>query len=227
MSGDPIDEFGARLFQAARQEQPPAAGERRALEAALLAARERPASGLSNNRRLWVFGFAAALLLAAAAPLLLRREAPTDRISAEPASSFKMTRSAPSAADSVAPLPAASVVASAVKRSVGPGAPAPSAAASLSDELSELKVASNALGAGDTRAALAALDRYDHVLKGSKLRAEATMLRIQALASAGDASGASTLAQRFVDHNPESPLVDRARSFIRQPGSGGIEHGGN
>jgi len=53
-----------------------------------------------------------------------------------------------------------------------------------------------------------------------KLRAEATLLRIQALARAGNAQAASTLAQRFVEQNPDSPLVDRARSFI-QEGSGG------
>ena len=86
----------------------------------------------------------------------------------------------------------------------------------MSDELGALKRASSALNAGDTRGALAALDQYDHVLKGTKMRAEATLLRIETLARAGQAGAASELAQRFVAQNPESPLVDRARSFVQQ-----------
>lgn len=95
-------------------------------------------------------------------------------------------------------------------------APVHSAPASLSDELSALKVASSALSAGDAKAALAALDRYDRVLKGQKLRAEATLLRLEALSQAGQAQAASALARRFVEQNPGSPLVDRARTFIRE-----------
>jgi predicted Zn-dependent protease len=95
-------------------------------------------------------------------------------------------------------------------------APAHSAPASLSDELSALKRASSALNAGDTSGALSALDQYDHVLKGTKMRAEATLLRIETLSRAGQAGAASELAQRFVAQNPESPLVDRARSFVQQ-----------
>jgi outer membrane protein assembly factor BamD (BamD/ComL family) len=86
----------------------------------------------------------------------------------------------------------------------------------LSDELSALKVASSALSAGDPQAALAALDRYDRVLKGQKMRAEATLLRIEALARGGQTEAASVLAQRFVEQNPGSPLVDRARSFVHE-----------
>jgi len=91
-----------------------------------------------------------------------------------------------------------------------------SAPASLSDELGSLKLASSALSSGDPRAALAALDRYDHVLKGKVMRAEATLLRIEALARTGQTGAASTLAQRFVEQNPGSPLVDRARTFVQQ-----------
>jgi outer membrane protein assembly factor BamD (BamD/ComL family) len=95
-------------------------------------------------------------------------------------------------------------------------APAHSAQASLSDELGALKRASSALNADDTSAALSALDQYDHVLRGTKMRAEATLLRIETLSRAGQAGAASQLAQRFVAQNPESPLVDRARSFVQQ-----------
>ena len=90
------------------------------------------------------------------------------------------------------------------------------APASLSDELSALKLASTALSGGDPQAALAALDRYDRVLKGQKLRAEATLIRIEALSRAGQSEAASALAQRFVAQNPGNPLVDRARSFVHE-----------
>jgi outer membrane protein assembly factor BamD (BamD/ComL family) len=84
----------------------------------------------------------------------------------------------------------------------------------LSNELEVLKVAENALRAGDTKGALAALDRYDTVLKGRRLRAEASVLRIETLSRAGQTQAASALARRFVADNPTSPLVDRARAFI-------------
>jgi uncharacterized protein (DUF1800 family) len=72
----------------------------------------------------------------------------------------------------------------------------------LADELAQLKRVENALGAGDTRRALDELDRYDRASKGQRMRAE--------------------LARRFVEQNPESPLVDRARSFVaKDPGAAG------
>jgi len=86
-----------------------------------------------------------------------------------------------------------------------------------------LKVAQQALASSDTQAALKALDRYDRILKGQKLRAEATLLRIEALSKSGQDQAAAELASRFARQNPTSPLVDRARSFIK-PGLGDLEH---
>jgi outer membrane protein assembly factor BamD (BamD/ComL family) len=96
----------------------------------------------------------------------------------------------------------------------------------LADELETLKRAQSALDAGDARRALTTLDRYDRAAKGQRLRAEATVLRIEALSRAGQHGAAAALARRFVDQNPESPLVDRARSFIaKDPSAAGGQPG--
>jgi hypothetical protein len=157
-------------------------------------------------------------VFAAGVALVARQPRSADRISAEPSSSRLQPRATQA--------PSAPVRASIAAPSGLPSAkPAPSfsvpttvrsAPASLTDELGTLKLASNALNAGDARAALAALDQYDHVLKGTKMRAEATLLRIEALARVGETGAGSALAERFVAQNPESPLVDRARSFIQK-----------
>ncbi len=224
MTQDPLDRLGARLFEAARSEAPAKGAEQRALLAALSEARTARVTVLPR-RAAWA-AVASVAVLAASVALLMQRRKPAEQISAEPASAHSAAKPAPRAAVSApsssapqkpAPAPAPSNVRSQLTAPL----PSASAAATLSDELDALKVASTALAAGDPGAALAALDRYDHVLKGSKLRAEATLLRIQALARSGNAQAASTLAQRFVDQNPDSPLVDRARSFIQTPGLGG------
>jgi hypothetical protein len=220
MKPDPIDQLGARLFEAARREPLPEG----ALERALAAARREPVSSDSGSRlsrrttaTLWL----AAAALAAGAVLFVRNGEPTSGISAEPSSSMQHNR-APQPPSHPAPVADAAPSATTVERSIPSAAPAPStpppvhsAPATLTDELSSLKLASSALSAGDARAALAALDQYDR-MKGQKMRAEATLLRIEALARAGQPDAASTLAKRFVEQNPESPLVDRARSFVQQ-----------
>ena len=92
--------------------------------------------------------------------------------------------------------------------------PARAVPVTLADELAELNRAETALGAGDTRTAFEALDHYDRVLKGRRMRAEATLLRIETLSRAGQPKAAAALAARFVKENPGSPLVDRAESFM-------------
>jgi hypothetical protein len=213
---DPIARLGLRLFQAAREEPIPEGAVTRALEAAR-AGRGAPVARLGRAARVSLFG--AAATLAAGIALFADRHEGSERISAEPSSTLihDPQQAAPSAIVRE-PKPVATTVASETPvLTHGPSAPAPvhSAPVSLGDELDALKVASSALAAGDTRGALAALDRYDHVLKGKKMRAEATLLRIEALSRSGQAGAASALAQQFADKNPESPLVDRARSFVK------------
>jgi hypothetical protein len=217
MSPDPIDQLGRRLFEAARQEPLPPD----ALTRAVAAARREPvgSSGVRllrpKSAALWL---AAAALAAGAVVFVGRGREPTSQIGAEPVGWAHHER-APQPSSSPMQIADAAPSASALPKtspsaSLSP-APVHSAPASLTDELSSLKVASSALSAGDAHAALAALDGYDR-MKGQKMRAEATLLRIEALSRAGQPDAASTLAKRFVDQNPESPLVDRARSFVQQ-----------
>ena len=225
MIPDPIDGLSARLFESARNEAIPSGAEQRALEAARAELGQKPLATVHiAASRKWLAA-AACVALAAAAALLLRPKDTNLGISAEPsllAHSRPEPRPAPSAAPepiSSMPLNRAPPIAPSLAVTVKPTPslqpmPLPPVPASLSDELSALKVASSALGKGDPKAALAALDRYDRVLKGQKLRAEATLLKIEALSRSGQVQAASALAQRFVDQNPGSPLVDRARSFV-------------
>jgi hypothetical protein len=221
MKQDPLDRLGERLFDAARRETSPEGAQQRAILAALREAQRTPPRRLPRGLA-WTAAFGA-VSLAAGIALWARPQRAPDAISAEPAlarsNSPEAAASAPPLASEVAPMPSPI---NAKRPSALPVASlAPSAAATLTDELEALKVASDALSAGDAHAALSALDRYDRLLKGGKLRAEATMLRIQALARSGSTQAASALAQRFVAGNPESPLVDRARSFIQAADLGG------
>jgi len=92
---DPIDQLGERLFQAARREPVPDGGMERALLAARaeLAAPRAKLTSLSRPAR-WTL-FAAAAALAAGVTLFVRHKEPSDRISAEPAStSLRRTHNA-------------------------------------------------------------------------------------------------------------------------------------
>jgi|GEM_PF-780707 len=236
MTPDPVDQLSARLFESARSEAVPRGAEQHAIEMARREmVRETTLTERGSEREKWLAA-AACVALAAAVAFLLRPKDTVLGISAEP-STVVHVRPEPrhvtsSTTSAVAPIepsrsvtaPSVTVPASSLPSPSKPtptttgmtAAPAHSAPASLSEELSALKVASSALGAGDAKGALAALDRYDRVLKGQKLRAEATLLKIEALSRSGEPAAASALAQRFVDQNPGSPLVDRARSFVVQ-----------
>jgi len=229
MTEDPLDQLTARLFESARSEAIPEGAAKRALEAAEREVAQKPQSAVASSwRRGWLIA-AGGVSLAASAALLLRTRDTNIAISAEP-SRFATVRAEPrstpsatarvisSAISGDAPPAAPSLAPTAKSTPNLPQAPALTAPVTLSDELAALKVASGALAAGDAKTALSALDRYDRVLKGQKLRSEATLLRIEALARAGQTDASSDLAQRFVIHNPGSPLVDRARSFVvKQP----------
>ena len=224
MSGDPLDRLSARLFRAAREEQPPNAAERRAFEAAL---REVGAARAAKTRSRFLLLAAALTSLALFLVLQSKRERADVSIAAElPSSTTRGSNRLPATATpqlpAPAPVEAPSALSSAKPRPVAPERPA--SLPTLADELEALRVAEKSLSAGDPAEALKALDRYDRVLKGQKLRAEATLLRIEALSKAGQASAAAELAAHFAKQNPSSPLVDRARSFIEKPEPGGSEH---
>ncbi|HTV22167.1 MAG TPA: hypothetical protein VMG12_25935 [Polyangiaceae bacterium] len=97
-----------------------------------------------------------------------------------------------------------------------PSAPvaAPAATPSLSSELGVLKQIRQALRGRDGAGALVLLDRYDTGEYGKSLSLEASVLRVEALDAVGRRREAETLARRFVRDNPDSPLAERAQSFI-------------
>lgn len=88
---------------------------------------------------------------------------------------------------------------------------------SLDEEVTTLESARAALASGDTKKALELLAGYQNVLHGTRLAAEATLLKIEALADSGRKSEAANLARRFIDANRGNPLVDRARRFAEAP----------
>jgi hypothetical protein len=84
----------------------------------------------------------------------------------------------------------------------------------LSRDIAVLDEARRALRSGRARDALAALDRYDAEFgKSAALRVEAHVLRIEALARAGDTARAQTLARAFIKQNPKSPYAERLRAL--------------
>lgn len=212
MNADRWDDLGARLFAAARLDRPSHA------------TLERAASAVQRRRRVarrWAVAVAlggAVAALAAAGILLLRAQSGNDpditmeqraRSGGVTARRVEPTVTPPidSAAPPVRPTPPANSL----------GRPVP---ASLADELGSLNRARAALGAGNAADALSELDRYDRVLRGTRLRSEATLLRIEALARAGRAKESADVARRFIEHSPDDPLVDRARKFTAPAASG-------
>lgn len=91
--------------------------------------------------------------------------------------------------------------------------PAPKKPMSLSEEVQTLDAAGVKIKSGDAAGALRLLERYERS-GASRLRAEATLLKIEALSRAGKAAEASRLAQAFVNEHADSPLVDRARVYV-------------
>jgi hypothetical protein len=234
---DPRDELARRLFEAARQERPSAQARRRALLAGERDAsaaralelelergerRARRATRASGVRRSAALG-ATLALAAAAAWLVLHVRAPERRdafsITPEPAEAPPRSAVAPRSVDPARVLdgPAPEPPARAVPptASAGSRAPQPRVAppASLAEEIALLDRARAALAAADGRRALQLVDEYERVLRGTRLRAEAELLRIEALRSSGQRARAAERARRFVAEHPGSPLADRARAL--------------
>ena len=83
----------------------------------------------------------------------------------------------------------------------------------LGQQLEQIKQARAALRAGDHRRALELLDAYRTRSAGAELAAEASLLRIEALAASGQQGEAARAARQFASDYPNSPLIDRALSF--------------
>jgi hypothetical protein len=206
MTPDRLDELAGQLFDAARRDQPPETTHRRI---ALAMRRQREAPVSAPWPRTTVAIAAGVTALAAGTWLLVReRHAPVN-ITAEAIPPASRTApeifSAPATVPSRRPPPA--------ELRVRPSSERPKSPATLADELAVLQRARAALGSGDPERALGELDRYDRMLQGRKLESEATLLRIEALSRAGRADQAAVLARRFIESNPNHPLVDQARRY--------------
>jgi hypothetical protein len=88
---------------------------------------------------------------------------------------------------------------------------APVSASALRAEIAALDAARAALREGDSQRSLANLDQ----IAGGRLSHEATLLRVQALARAGDHSRARAVAEAFLSEHPGSPFGARIRAAAR------------
>jgi hypothetical protein len=93
----------------------------------------------------------------------------------------------------------------------------PAPGASLGGEIQELDRARGALGAGDARGALGALDRYERAFPKGALQQEALRLRVEALVAANDRAAARSLAHRFRALYPNSTYAKRLNSLVNEP----------
>ena len=201
-----LDDLSVRLFAAARRERPSEQVRARARVSALASARARP---LRLGKAFAVGALAAgfAVLVAYAT-----RPAPLARIDREKPALATHER----VVNAPAPEPVRETAKVPAPSATTPDRPVskPRPAASLSAELELLESARGALAAGENQRALELVDRYHHTLEGKHLRAEAALLRIQALAATGRKDEAARLARAFVEENPGSPLVNRAHSYV-------------
>lgn len=90
----------------------------------------------------------------------------------------------------------------------------------LDQELAQMKTARAALDSGDAASALAELDRFEKSRGWRQLGVEAGLLRIEALGKLGKTEEARERATRFIEENPNNPLVDRAARFTRSSSPG-------
>jgi hypothetical protein len=105
------------------------------------------------------------------------------------------------------PVPAAAPVRSAPRITAGTDD-------SLSAELAMIDQARSALLKRDYSQSLRLLDDYSHHFAKHRLRTEATVLRIEALAGRGDRDAATRVGREFLQHHPNGPYAQRVRSVI-------------
>jgi hypothetical protein len=86
--------------------------------------------------------------------------------------------------------------------------------AGLTDELAALDSVRAALSGGRTRQAMTLLDAYARNHPRGRLRVEAEVLRIDALASSGQRDAAKKRASAFLERHPNSVLAPRVRSYL-------------
>jgi hypothetical protein len=222
---DELDRLSSELFDAARRDAPSPA-----LRARLL---ELPSEKRRFNAPV-ALGVGALLALAAAVAVMIRASHGNDvsvEIDREPSTASAARERPRPNAEAIAPSPAPTTEPSALAAKRRSTAKAPSASAgppttlTLSAELALLNEARAHVSQGEPARALELLARHDRAPNAS-LRAEAALLRIEALRAAGDVAQAAELAKEFVERYPQSPLADRARR-LSTDGEGSKEGGGS
>jgi TolA-binding protein len=93
----------------------------------------------------------------------------------------------------------------------------PAGSGALTAELGVLDVARSKLAAGDARGALGVLDDYTRTYPRGRLNLEAEVLRIDALAKAGETGAAKKRAEAFLKRYPKSVLASRVRGYLDEP----------
>jgi len=149
---------------------------------------------------------------------------PAHAVVARPAVAVRRAPAAPSSVASANEAPADEAAPS-VEGTSEPAASARSPAAAndrngdaFATEVRLIDEARRRLRADDPRGALASLQRYSELVgHGGSLRAEATVVRIQALSASGEHQAASALARGFLSRNPKSAYADYVRALIGGP----------
>lgn len=119
-----------------------------------------------------------------------------------------------------APDPAPHTRAKSVPSTPATAAPvrsAPSAEVTIGQQLARLREIRGALRSSRQSLALELLDRHGSELAGGEFEAEASLMRIEALAGVGRSAEARERARAFMRRFATSPLAERARRFAEQP----------
>ena len=230
MKRDSVDKRSEQLFQAAREEVAPEKTRQR-IAAALRAQRSVP----TRPSTIWwprfglTFVLTAAGLLAAGfvalsfvnsqkrlAPVSIEAEAFTPAVRQKKASEPRAEEENVPENAPVLLEPPRTTTGSPAQRPLHQRNAA-RAPATLEQELKSMQRAQSALSRGDATTALAELDRFGREQGFRQLAAEASLLRIEALAAAGRTNEARTQARGFVQRHPNNPLVDRAQKFATPP----------
>jgi hypothetical protein len=218
------DELEGSLLRLARSEAPSADGRRKimagiaAAGVTTLAAQGAQATlAASKGMSVIKWGVVAAVAVAIPAAILLRStdeptpaklmpsalKAPATEVKAKPLQPSDAEGPAPLALEDLPTLPTDLPATGGPAKQQG----------SLADEVAQLQKAKLALKGGSPAQALAELGTYAQRFPRPMLRAEATVLRIEALSQSGDVAHAKTLAEGFLAKNPNSPYAARLRSL--------------
>ncbi|WP_438014410.1 hypothetical protein WMF18_26300 [Sorangium sp. So ce315] len=134
---------------------------------------------------------------------------PIARATPEPPAPAPVEEAAAEPSEAVAP--ARSARADAARK---PSATPSTESAALQAELGALDAARSALSSGNAQGALSLLDNYTREHPRGRLRIEAEVLRIDALAKSGRSDAAAQRAQAFLRRHPNSVLASRVRRYV-------------